>query len=192
MTNAQPVEAEAAIASATRHQAASGPGTSLDLLPDRGELAQLLGATVIPVRQWAQALVNSQQFEEENEEEAGLSIVRAILLANTPEAMFAAMNVSSVDEMLGKDPGARSSVFEIYGATPLASTYDEGPSCFCVIQARDKAEGTAVTLSCGARSVQAAILGSMLHGWLPITAAFERKRKPTRRGFYPISLVQGI
>jgi hypothetical protein len=186
------------IGDATQRASVTTLPTSLDLprtelaIPEPAELAQLLGARVLPVKKWIGALVEQERFEETDEEAAALSIVRAILLADTPESMFAAMNTQSVDDLLGKEPGARSNVFEIRSATPLASTFDEGPSVFAVISARDMAEGVDVTLSCGARAVQTAILAAQLRGWLPLKAAFERKRKPTRAGYYPINLVAGI
>ena len=186
---------EQATIAATREAAtgamAAAPGTELEVI-NPAELPALLGVTTIPIRAWIGALVEAEQFEEADEEDAQLSMVRAILLAETPAQMFASMTVLSVKDLLGDDPGARSNVFEIYGATPLKSTFAEGASCFAIIRARDLAEGVDVTLSCGARSVQAAIVGHMIHGWLPAKAVFTRKRKPTRSGFYPVNLESGI
>lgn len=187
----QPIEAAAAAAAGATAAPAAPPGTAL-ALPTEAELVQLLGAAVIPVPEWIAALTKQAEFEETDEEDAALSIVRAILLASTPQEVFGAMNTQSVDELLGKDPGARTQVFEIYGATPLKSTYEEGPSCFAVIRAYDLAEQVPVTLSCGGVAVQSAILAHMLHGWLPMRAFFTRRRKPTRRGFYPINLESGV
>lgn len=179
---------------ATQGRGLSGPATGGGELavPTSAELATLLGAHIIPVRQWIAALVDAEQFEESDEEDASLSIVRAILLAETSEQVFGAMNVQSVKELLGDQPGAASNVFEIRGAIPLKSTFAEGPSAFSVIYARDLAETTDVTLSCGGRAVQAAIVAHLIHGWLPMKARFVRRRKPTRSGFYPINLEAGI
>lgn len=188
-----PIEQRAAAAVGGRglFTPASPPGTQLATI-DSAELTALLGTHVIPVREWVAALMEAEQFEETDEEDAQLDMVRAILLAESPEQVFASMTVLSVKDLLGDDPGARSNVFEIHGATPLKSTYTEGPSAFAIIRARDLAQGLDVTLSCGARSVQAAIIAHMVHGWLPFKAVFTRKRKPTRRGFYPVNLESGI
>lgn len=189
----QPIEEQARKAAKTAPPAppAPPPGTAL-ALPDRAEIDKLLGAHVIPVREWVAALVEQEAFEETDAEDAALSIVRAILTADSPEAVFGAMQCISVKDLLGDDPGARSSVYQINGARPLASTFEEGPSCFCVIDAINLAEREHVTLSCGARAVQAAILAHMIHGWLPMRAVFTRRRKPTRRGFYPVNLESGV
>lgn len=189
-TNPYPIEGQAAAAVAAEgHQAP--PGASL-AVPTQDELVKLLGANVIPVREWVSALTEQEQFEESDAEDAALSIVRSILLASSPEEVFGAMNTLSVKDLLGPDPGARSQVYEIHGATPLRSTFEEGVSCFAVIRAYDLAERAPVTLSCGARAVQAAILAHMLHGWLPMRAVFTRRRKPTRNGYYPVNLESGI
>lgn len=183
----------AAVVAANRagSAAATAPGAEL-AIPDRAEIAQLLGARVIPVREWIAALTEQERFEETDSEDAALGIVRQILLAESPGQVFSAMQAVSVKELLGDDPGARSSVFEIRGATPLASSFEEGVSCFAIIDATNLAEREHVTLSCGARAVQAAILAHMLNGWLPMRAVFTRRRKPTRRGFYPVNLESGV
>jgi hypothetical protein len=170
------------------------PGTDIAALeiPTLAEVAQIVGAQPLDVRGWIAALAAGEQFEETDTEDAAASIVRAILTAGSVEEMFGAMSVTSVKEMLGDEPGAASNVFEIYQGKPLASTFDEGPSCFAVFKARDLAEGTPCTLSCGARAIQAAFLAALINGWLPLRGRFVRRRKPTRRGFYPINLEQGI
>lgn len=188
------IEHEAAAAAAAReaaNAAAPAPGAEL-AIPDRAEIAKLLGARVIPVREWIGALTEQERFEETDSEDAALGIVRQILLAESPGQVFSAMQALSVKELLGEDPGARSSVFEIRGATPLASSFEEGVSCFAIIDAINLAEREHVTLSCGARAVQAAILAHMINGWMPMRAVFTRRRKPTRRGFYPVNLESGV
>lgn len=161
-------------------------------MPDQAELEQLLGARVLPVRQWIRALTDVEQFEEADEEDASLSIVRAILLAQTSEQVFSAMNITNVKAMIGEDPGARSNVLAITDAIPLRSTFEEGPSCFAVINARDLAESVDVTFSCGARAVQTAILAHIIHGWMPVKCRIVRRLKPTRSNFYPLNLEMGI
>lgn len=186
-----PIADEAAAAVDAQRAAQTAPGTAV-ALPTEAELVQMLGVHTIPVRQWAAALMEQDAYEEDDQEDAGLSIVRAILLASTSEEIFAAMNTLSVKELLGEDPGSRSQVFEIHSASPLKSTYEEGPSCFAVIRAYDLAEKRWVTMSCGARAVQAAILAHMIRGLLPMRAVFVKRRKPTRKGYYPVNLESGI
>lgn len=167
------------------------PGTDL-ALPTPGELAEILGSQQLPMRQWVSALVDAERFEETDEEDASLGMVRSILLATSSEEVFAAMNVVSVKDLLGTEPGAQSNVFEIRAAQPLKSTFEEGASAFAIITAFDLAEGQPVTLSTGARAVQSAIVAHMVHGWMPFKAKFTRKRKPTRSGYYPTNLERGI
>lgn len=166
-------------------------GTAL-AIPTEAELDQILGSRQIPMKQWIAALVAEEQFEETDEEDRALGMLRAIMLAESSEAVFAAMNVVSVKDLLGPDPGASSNVFEISGAQPLRSSYDEGPSAFALIHAYDLAEGYPVTLSTGARSVQAAVIAHMIRGWMPFKAKFSRKRRPTEAGYYPLNLERGI
>lgn len=161
-------------------------------VPTADQILALLGDTVLPVIPWAQALAEQSEFEETDEEDPSLAVVKSIMLADSSDEVFAAMNVLSVKELVGEEPGGRSNVFTIQGATPLKSTYEEGASCFAVIRAFDKAEGVPVTLSCGGRAVQAALLAHIVRGWLPVDVVFTRRRKATRRGFYPLNMERGI
>lgn len=168
------------------------PSTKALAIPTEAELDQILGSRQIPVKQWIAALVAEEQFEETDQEDRALGMIRSILLAESSEAVFAAMNVVSVKDLIGPDPGAQSNVFEIHGAQPLKSSYDEGPSAFALIHAYDLAEQVPVTLSTGARSVQAAVIAHMIRGWMPFKARFTRKKRPTEAGYYPLNLERGI
>lgn len=167
------------------------PGRELAVLTP-AEVTDLLGAHRLPVKAWLAALAEQEAFEETDAEDASLSILRAIMTAETPAAAFAAMQALSVKDLLGDEPGARTNVYELRGATPLASTFEDGPSCFAVIDAFDLAEQVPVTLTCGGRAVQAFCLAAEVRGWLPVKVVFTRRRKPTRKGYYPVNIEAGI
>lgn len=171
--------------------APASPGTSL-AIPQLAAVQAALGAHEIDVTAWARALAEQEQFTEADEEDRALSVLRAIVAAETPEAMFAAMDIRGVSDLLGPDPGARSNVYRIHSAKPVTSSFEEGLSCFAVITATDLAESTPVTLSCGGRAVQAALLALTARGWLPYDVKFTRRLKATANGFYPLNLEAGI
>lgn len=170
---------------------AAPAGTELAPLTP-AELQSILGARVIPVREWALALVDAEQFEEDPSEDAAFGVVKAIMLANSSEAVFAAMDMRTGDDLIGKEPGARSNVLEIYGAFPMVSRFEEGASCFSIVRAKDLAEGVEFSFSTGARAVQAAVLAHMVQGWTPFKAVLTRRSRPTQKGFYPLNLDRGI
>lgn len=174
----------------------AGPQAGYDgaelAVPSRDEMAAIIGANPIDYRAWVRALITDEAMEETDTEEASLTLVRAILAAETSEAALGVTSVISVKELLGETPGARSNVYEITDVRPMASTFDEGPGSFVVISARDLAEGVDVTLSCGARAVQAVLMKHKYEAWLPLKAMFTRRLKPTRAGFYPINLEAGV
>lgn len=161
-------------------------------IPTPHELDQLLGGYTVNMRDWLAAMIQAEQFEESDTEDQALAIIRAIVTSKTSAAVFAAMDLKTTADLVGPDPGDRSNVLEIRGARPLASTYDEGPGTFIVIDAYDLAEQYELTFSCGAAAVQAAIWAHIANGWMPMKAAIVRRRKPTRKGFYPLNLESGI
>lgn len=160
-------------------------------VPDLAEIQKILGAQAIPYREWAMAIARGEEFPTEAEEDPGFSIVAAILTAKTSAEVFAAMDLKRTEDILDSGPGARTKVMEISGATPLASTYEEGPGAFCVVKARWLDGGEQFTFSIGARAVQAAIMAHMANGWLPFTCILVRRRTQTRAGYYPLNLEAG-
>jgi hypothetical protein len=183
--------AQAAVARPGERSPAVIEGTTL-AVPTQQELAAILGTRVIDMRGWISALAEQSKFEETEQEDAGLSIVRAILAAETSEQVFAAMAMRTSEELCPKDPGSRSQVMEFRGAFPLASTFEEGPSVFSVASVADVTSGEQFTFSVGARAVQAAFIAHMINGWYPFTFIMARRKKPTRAGFYPLNLERGI
>jgi hypothetical protein len=160
-------------------------------IPDAAQIAMLLDAKALPVVQWAGALLQRTEYEEDAGSDPGLDIVAAILGAETSVEVLAATSMRTVNDFIGTEPGAHSPLLRIHGAKPLASTFEEGPSCFAVIDCEIVAGGERFKLTCGARAVQAAILAHVYRGWLPFECILTRRLKPTRKGFYPLNLEAG-
>jgi hypothetical protein len=158
---------------------------------DAGTIEQLLEGRSLPVVQWAAALMNAQQYEEDADTDPTLDIIAAILGAETSAEVLAATSMRTVEDLIGTDPGAHSPLLRIHGAKPLASTFEDGPSCFAVVDVEEVASGQRYKLTCGARAVQAAILAHTYRGWLPFECILTRRLKATRRGFYPLNLEAG-
>lgn len=169
-----------------------GESSTTDLaIPDLAEIQKILGASAIPYREWARSVARGEEFPTEAEEDPGFSIVAAILTARTSAEVFAAMDLKRTEDLLDSGPGARTNRMEISGATPLASTYEEGAGSFCVVKTRWLDGGEQFTFSIGARAVQAAIMAHMVNGWMPFTCVLVRRRTPTRAGYYPLNLEAG-
>lgn len=154
-------------------------------------IEQLLEGRAIPLIAWGQALMNTAAYEDSAESDPTLDIVAAILGAETSAEALAATSMRTVEDLIGTEPGAHSPLLRIHGAKPLASSYEQGPSCFAVIDAEIPETGERFKLTCGGRAVQAAILAHTYRGWLPFEAVLVRRLKKTRAGFYPLNLEAG-
>jgi hypothetical protein len=172
---------------ARQEPAGAAPGTAVDTI-DRAAVLALLKPHAIPFVTWAGALMEQATFEEEASDQAGLGIIASILTAATSAETFAAMDMYGADRLVGDEPGGRSPLLEITGAIPLESTFDEGPSCFAIFSAVVVETGESIQFSCGARAVQASVMKHMFEGWMPLRAFLVRRKKPTRKGFYPLNL----
>lgn len=185
--------ADAAQAATMPAGTALAPRTATALeIPTLAEVQQILGIRRVDMRQWMMALAEQEQFEETDTEDNALSLLRGIFAAQSSEQVFDAMNMQGAKDLIGEEPGASTAVLEFHSAFPLASTYDEGPSCFGVFSTTQLADGKPVSFSCGARAVQGAMIMHMISGWVPFKAKLVRRRKPTRKGFYPLNLESGI
>lgn len=166
------------------------PGRAVDRVAP-GELAALLQGSAMPFLSWASALLTNTEFGEDTGADNSYGIIAAILSAESSEEAMKVADMTPVEELCPKTPGAHSPLLRITGATPLKSTFDEGPPCFCVVHAEIVATGEQITTSIGARAVQAVILKHIHAGWMPFEAVLTRRLKPTRAGFYPMNLEAG-
>ncbi len=166
------------------------PGTAVAVLTDE-ELAEILQPHALDLRGWVTALMTDSDFEEDTEVDPAYAMMASILSAETSEEVFAAMDVKKAKEMCGGEPGGHSPRLLITDARPLQSTFQEGPSCFVIVSATYKADGTKVKFTTGARAVQAAIIKHMHAGWMPIDCVMTIRKTPTRAGFYPLNLEAG-
>lgn len=172
---------------------ALAPRTATALeIPTLAEVQEILGIRKVDMRQWIMALAEQEQFEETDTEDGALSLLRGIFAAQSSEQVFDAMNMQGAKDLIGEEPGASTPVLEFHSAFPLTSTFEEGPSCFGVFSTTQLADGKPVSFSCGARAVQGAMIMHMINGWMPFKARLVRRRKPTRKGFYPLNLESGI
>lgn len=168
----------------------AAPGTAVDRVAP-GELAALLQGSAMPFLSWASALLTNTEFGEDTGADSSYGIIAAILAAESSGEAMKVADMTPVEELCPKTPGAHSPLLRITGATPLKSTFDEGPPCFCVVHAEIVATGEQITTSIGARAVQAVILKHIHAGWMPFEAVLTRRLKPTRAGFYPMNLEAG-
>ena len=168
----------------------AAPGT--DLAPMFGaRVAELLGRHTISIEQWVTALLTGDEFDTPDPEESTLGILAQILTARTSEEALASLELERAKDMCGGQPGGHSQLLEIRGARPMASTFDEGAPCFCIVDAVYVHNGEPVRFTTGAKAVQAAIIAHIGNGWLPFQAILEIRRQPTAKGFYPLNLVAG-
>jgi hypothetical protein len=196
------LEADASAAPAAAAEVAPVTGTILQqrqplILPasnklDAQLLDQLLTPFTISLDDWVRGLLTKDEFPESDPDEMAIGMLAQILTAQTSEQALAAMDLDRAKELCGGEPGGRSPVLEITGARPLRSDYEEGPACYCIVDAILLAEGERIRFTTGARAVQAVILTHIANGWLPFRCALEIRREKTRRGYYPLNLVAGV
>ena len=153
---------------------------------------QLLAPYVISLDDWLRGILTTDEYPEEDPNDATRAMIAQILLAQSSEEALAGFDLDRAKEMCGGEPGGRSNVLEIRGARPIRSEYEQGAACYVIVDAFDLAEQQPVKFTTGARGVQAVILAHMANEWMPFKACLEIRRERTRAGFYPLNLVAGI
>lgn len=151
----------------------------------------LLKPWTLDLDEWAEALFDVREFPESDPDEQSMALLASILLADSSEEVLAAMQLDRAKIMAGDEPGGHSPLLTIHGARPIRSDYEEGPSCYIIVDYTRKVDGKRGRFTTGSRAVQAAILAHIGRGWMPFDAVLEIRREKTRRGYYPLNLSSG-
>lgn len=189
------------------------PGTPAELVPAGDELAgtiatataaggqvaarfsdrieALLKPWQLNLDEWAEALFDVREFPDADPDEQSTALLASILLAQSSEEALAAMQLDRAKELCGGEPGGHSPLLVIHGARPIKSEYDEGPSCYVIVDYTRKADGKRGRFTTGAKAVQAVILAHVGRGWMPFECILEIRGQKTRRGYYPLNMVAG-
>jgi hypothetical protein len=173
-----------------------GPGAvvphraNMPLIQDP-QLRDLLRPKSVTYEEWLRAVVDPDAEFPDDDEHDAVSVLVAILGAETSAAALAATNLQRAQDLCGDGPGAHSARLDIRGAQTLKSTYEEGAACYVIVDSVNMATGEEVRWTTGARAIQACILKHMYEGWMPFPAIITRKRTPTKKGFYPLNLEAG-
>ncbi len=163
------------------------PGTELATITP-AQIEALIAPHAMRYVDVAAALLNNARYEEEPDAGGASSIVASILTATSSDAALKAAQMDNAESLIGTDPGTRSDRMIIRKGLALESAFDEGVPCFMVISAVWKATGEPFQFTSGARAVQATVLKHTFEGWLPFECVLTRRRKATRKGFFPLNL----
>ena len=175
---------------ATAATAAAEPGTEIALM-STAELEAIVGTRTVPVREWAESLVQDTDFPDDDPDEMALGILAGILLAQSSEEALAVTNLQRAKELCGNIPGGHSPLLEITAAMPFKSTYEQGAPCYAMVSATVVSTGEKFKFTTGARAVQAVIIAHLVHGWMPFRCLITMRSTPTQRGYYPLNLEAG-
>jgi hypothetical protein len=166
------------------------PGTSLALT--QADIDVILAPATISLKEWLIGITTEDDFPESDPEAMALGMLAQILQAKTSEEALTAFQVDRAKTMCGDTPGGKSAVLEIRGARPLRSDYAEGSACYVVVDAVRAVDGELARFTTGSKAVQMVILKHVWEGWMPFHAMLEIRSEKTKKGFYPLNLVQGI
>lgn len=173
-----------------KHPRAAAPGAELALM-SAAELEAIVGTRTVPVREWAESLVQDTEFPDDDPDEMALGILAGILLATSSEEALAVTNLQRAKELCGNMPGGHSPLLEITAAMPFKSTYEQGAPCYAMVSATVVSTGEKFKFTTGARAVQAVIIAHLVHGWMPFRCLITMRATPTQRGYYPLNLEAG-
>lgn len=171
--------------------AAPAAGTAVARI-SKAEIESLLAPYTVDMRTWLRGIMTSDDFPDQDPEAVMAGMLAQILLAETPDAALAGLDLLKAKEMCGGEPGGRSGVLEITGVRPMKSTYADGTACYVIVQAVQLADGQKIQFSTGAKAVQTVLWKMAFEGWLPFRAALEIRREKTQAGYHPLNLVAGI
>jgi hypothetical protein len=172
--------------------AAAAPSAAVAIPLTRAEIETMLAPHTLDMRAWLLAINSTEEYPDEDPEAQATSMLASILFARTSEEALSALQLARAIKLCGDEPGGKSPVLEIRGARPIKSDYEEGPRCYCIVEAVRLVDGESVRFTTGSKAVQTVILKHMFEGWMPFKAMLEIRSQATKRGYHPLNMVQGI
>lgn len=113
---------------------------------------------------------------------AGLAIVAQVLAAETPEEVLADLEAEGLKQHIGEP-------FTLQAVEFRRSEYEEGMPFYCNLRGTDVETGANILYTTGSQKITAQVFRLLTRGWLPRTVVCRQAEKPTKRGYYPIRLV---
>lgn len=125
------------------------------------------------------ALVDGTELPlDETSDDVARAIVLSILAAPDVESVFATFEAEGVKEYLDRP-------LEIRSVKWNRSSFEEGPPVFAVLDTVVLDSGEAKTLTCGGRSIMAALFAFGKMGAYPIAMKIIESPNPTPEGYRP-------
>lgn len=153
----------------------------LDKLPDRV-------TSNIDFTSWANALYNGTKYAEPTPDYLQRLLVRQVLEAPTPEAVFNQTGIMGLQEALPNVPGATTGPVEITDVYVTESDYTDGAPCYCIIDMVSLDSGETMKRTTGATGLQAMILRLLAFGVWPIKCKIVRLDRKDKGDKYLFTL----
>lgn len=118
----------------------------------------------------------------EDPEDVSDAIVARILASPDAGTLFAESETIAARDILGVPLNVKSVRW-------MQSDFEEGNGIYVVLDATVREDGKNAVVTCGARSVMAQLFVAQKEGWLPADLEFRQSARPTKRGYFPLSLV---
>lgn len=131
---------------------------------------------------WVSAILKGTAYIEPDPEYISRMIAFQTITAETVEQVFASMKVRKLQDMLPNTPGATTGPIEITDLYVAASDFETGNPSYVIITATDLGLGDEYKMTTGATSVQATLIGLLLHGQWPIRCQIKRGDSKDRGG----------
>lgn len=157
-------------------------GSELARLPeDFTDLAAFFAQEEPTPREVMSWILEPDQMQESDPEEATRAILARILTSETAEDVLATSTAVHAQDLLGVP-------LEVQGIKWQRSDFQEGTSCYVVMQVTDLNDQTRKVVTCGGKNVMTQLLKLQMLGAFPARARIAKALKPTRNNYYPLWL----
>lgn len=157
-------------------------------MSDSTELAQIRPATVeelraiIDLTQWANSLVNGQDYHDPDPEYLSRALMYQTLTATSVDAVLSEGGIRKLQESVTDVPGASTGPIEVDDLYVTGSDFGEGSKTYIIFGGTDMELGNRVKYSTGAGQVQAQFLALINLGVWPIRCQVKRTSRKDRGG----------
>lgn len=141
-------------------------------------------AKIVDLEGWARAIVYGEKYKEVDPDFIQRKLALEIVMSGSVEQAFEQSGIKGVQQVVPNKPGATTGPIEITDLYVTESDFDQGNSCFLIMDTVSLETGEEQKMTTGATNIQATMIAVLNNGMWPIRCQFKRGDNKDKGGRY--------
>lgn len=141
-------------------------------------------ARIVNLEGWARAIVYGEKYTEVDPDFISRKLALEIITSGSVEEAFEQSGIKGVQSIVPNKPGGTTGPIEITDLYVTESDFEQGNSCFLILDTVSLETGEQQKMTTGATNIQATMIAVLNNGMWPIRCQFKRGDQKDRGGKY--------